>query len=247
MKKITILIFVIILTGCTAPTEKDIICSLLKEYMKERIADFESFEIIDLSNIDSVFTQLMKQDTLIVYANSFYDNQRKKDELAMDINGANARLEELKTYYEEARSQVDYAYLNLSQFLRYDRNGNRVIGPTIQSVENLNRAEKKLKRVVRAMDLERKHVTVLKNQISALQKSDDLISRNVTQFSNSFRPIYLGKGGVLKCRYKDEHGNMQIKIFDILLNNDLDKVIKVEEPSNTEDIEQFILDCRKEE
>lgn len=74
VSKISFIFLWMFLLSCSKPSEKEQVVFLIKEYAKENIADYKSFEIIELSEIDSLFTKLLEQEELLGYMDKFKEN-----------------------------------------------------------------------------------------------------------------------------------------------------------------------------
>ena len=71
------------------------------------------------------------------------------------------------------------------------------------------------------------------------------IYQSSIDFLTSFKPTYLGKGVVLKCEYTDGNGNLQSDRLNVLFDNELITVTKVEKKiGNDEEVKQFMSDCK---
>ena len=71
------------------------------------------------------------------------------------------------------------------------------------------------------------------------------IYQSSIDFLTSFKPTYLGKGVVLKCEYKDGNGNLQLDRLNVLFDNELTTVTKVEKKFvDDEEVKQFMSDCK---
>lgn len=244
-KNILMFILTITIFSCSLSTEKDIAQNLVAKYVKENKPNYESFEIIELSEIDSVFTLLTEQESLKNFAKEFYDNKDKINNISNEIDNTISYLEELEPYYKEARSEVAYAVMSLNQFLGYDQYGNQRIGPTIQSHRNYSIAKRNLNNVSNKMNEARKEVASMKMQLDVLQHINDTIYQCAIDFCNKFKPIYLGKGAIFKCEYKDKNGYLQSNRLKVLFDNELTKIIKVEKKIvNDEEVKQFISECK---
>ena len=121
---------------------------LIKEYAKENIADYKSFEIIELSEIDSLFTKLLEQEEeLLGYMNKFEENITEMQKIRSEIERVNAYLKKMQPFLDDAKSQVSMAFLGLNEHLGYNRYGGEKRGITLNSMGRYEKAQRYLEDV----------------------------------------------------------------------------------------------------
>jgi len=242
-----VIILAISFTSCLKKvTNEDLVRNLINNYAKGNLADYQSFEIIEISNVDSLFTQLINQIEILQYADEYKNTQLNIQKAKEQLTKVNNYLNETRPYLEQAKDNAGMAALRINEFLGYDSYGSKKIGPTLNSISNYNRAEREYKRISNYIKEAQKIHRDLTEQINDLYNNEAIIKDNVKRFCTDFNPTYIGKHVLLKCRLKNEQGDMQIGVYDIILNDSLTQIVSITDTikrSINLDMHDFISFC----
>ncbi len=250
VSKISFIFLWMFLLSCSKPSEKEQVGFLIKEYAKENIADYKSFEIIELSEIDSLFTKLLEQEELLGYMDKFKENITEIQKIKSEIERVNTYLKKMQPFLDDAKSQESRAFLGLNEHLGYNRYGGEKRGVTLNSMGRYEKAQRYLEDVKNKMDEAKSYLNELHTSLDLYKDLNSNICNNTITFCDTFKPQYIGKSGVLKCRYKDNDGSMKLGNYNVLVNDSLTSIINlsISNPDiSTTEIEDFIHLARNNE
>lgn len=239
-----------LIISCSQPTEKELVENLIIQYAKENIADCESFEIVELSEIDSLFTKLLEQEELFGYMDKFKENITEIQKIKSEIERVNVYLKKMQPFLDDAKSQESMAFLGLNEHLGYNRYGGEKRGITLNSMSRYEKAQRYLEDVKNKMGEAKSYLNELHASLNLYKDLNSNICNNTIVFCDTFKPRYIGKSVVLKCRYKDNDGNMKLENYNVLVNDSLTSIINlsISNPDiSTTEIEDFIHLARNNE
>lgn len=235
-----------ILPSCTTKTDKEIISDLIIEYAKKNIPDYESFEIVELSEWDSVYTELFKDNAIREYASScekIISNITASKEKLVKIDDY---LEKLKPYLKQAESNELSAYFGMNEHLGYNQYGGERRGVTMRGLNNYNRAKDELEKLKKYKSEAQTMKKQTEQQLRELIEQENNIKEKVKMFCSNWEKQYLGKSTLLKCRFKNKEGNLELGVYDVLCNDSLTRVVSVTdtiERNRFIDLKGFISYC----
>lgn len=250
VSKISFIFLWMFLLSCSNPSEKEQVSFLIKEYAKQNVADYKSFEIIELSEIDSFFTKLLEQEELIGYMDKFKENITEIQKIKSEIERVNAYLKKMQPFLDDAKSQESRAFLGLNEHLGYNRYGGEKRGITLNSMGRYEKAQRYLEDVKNKMGEAKSYLNELHTSLNLYKDINSNICNNAITFCDTFKPQYIGKSVVLKCRYKDNDGSMKLGDYNVLVNDSLTSIINlsISNPNiSTTEIEEFIHLARNNE
>lgn len=239
-----------LIISCSQPTEKELVENLIIQYAKENIADCESFEIVELSEIDSLFTKLLEQEELFGYMDKFKENITEIQKIKSEIERVNVYLKKMQPFLDDAKSQESMAFFGLNEHLGYNRYGGEKRGITLNSMSRYEKAQRYLEDVKNKMGEAKSYLNELYASLNLYKDLNSNICNNTIVFCDTFKPRYIGKSVVLKCRYKDNDGNMKLENYNVLVNDSLTSIINlsISNPDiSTTEIEDFIHLARNNE
>lgn len=237
-----------ILSGCKAKSDKEIISELILEYAKKNIPDYESFEIVELSEWDSVYTELYKDNAIRDYAsscNNILSNITSSKEKLQKINNY---LEELKPFLKQAESNELSAFFGMNEHLGYNQYGGERRGVTMRGLNNYSRAKDELEKLKKYKSEAQTMKKQTEQQLKELIEQEKNIKDEVRMFCSNWEKQYLGKSTLLKCRFKNKEGNLDLGVYDVLCNDSLTKVISVTDTTERNrfvDLKGFISYCNQ--
>ena len=100
------------------------------------------------------------------------------------------------------------------------------------------------------MDEAKSYLNELHTSLNLYKDLNSDICNNTITFCDTFKPQYIGKNVILKCRYRDNDGNMKLENYNVLVNDSLTSIINlsVSNPDiSTTEIEDFIHLARNNE
>lgn len=250
VSKISFIFLWMFLLSCSKPSEKEQVVFLIKEYAKENIADYKFFEIIELSEIDSLFTKLLEQEELLGYMDKFKENITEMQKIKSEIERVNAYLKKMQPFLDDAKSQESMAFLGLNEHLGYNRYGGEKRGITLNSMGRYEKAQQYLEDVKNKMGEAKSYLNELHASLNLYKDLNSKICNNTIAFCDTFKPRYIGKSVVLKCRYKDNDGSMKLGNYNVLVNDSLTSItnLSISNPDiSTTEIEDFIHLVRNNE
>jgi len=84
------------------------------------------------------------------------------------------------------------------------------------------------------------------NRYRGLLQQEQAIKDEVKVFCSNWKKQYIGKSIQMKCRLKNNEGNMDIEVYDVLCNDSLSSIINVADTTERhsfDDVKKFILHC----
>ena len=155
---------------------------MIKEYAKENIADYKSFEIIELSEIDSLFTKLLEQEELLGYMDKFKENITEIQKIKSEIERVNTYLKKMQPFLDDAKSQESRAFLGLNEHLGYNRYGGEKRGVTLNSMGRYEKAQRYLEDVKNKMDEAKSYLNELHTSLDLYKDLNSNICNNTITF-----------------------------------------------------------------
>lgn len=230
-------------------TDNERVSELLLEYAKKNVPDYNSFEIVELSNLDSAYTEIFKED--FIHQRAILYN-----EIINNIKSSQNEIRKLDNYISDIQSKIDDCWSD------YGLKCSIVIGKTMNGwnrywtqetsegrayVSNiLNTIGKLGEKGGKAQAKKKEEEKRLKESI----KQKRTIENEIKTYSTNWEKQYIGKSVQAKCRLKNEEGNMCILVYDVLCNDSLSNIISVIdtiERHSFNEIEKFIIHCNEQQ
>ncbi|MBQ8266108.1 MAG: hypothetical protein IJY95_05845 [Bacteroides sp.] len=249
MITVSIFIYFCSCTTDSTKTDKEKITDLIMEYAKNNVADFESFEIIELSDWDSTYTEISRENVIHNYVKSYGEVISNIEASQNEIQRINKYLVEIDEYIEQAKLNLEKIFYRIGDVVGYSSIGSKIRwGDTIEGMNTIKRANQEVDKLNQyksdALTL-RKHE---ENRQRELIQQERAIKEEVKVFCSNWEKKYIGKSIQMKCRLKNNNGYMNIKIYDVLCNDSLSNIINVADTTERhsfDNVKNFILHCYK--
>lgn len=238
--------FLILCISCAKSPEKKT-AILLKEYAKANIADYESFEVMELDSVKEKFSDLYDEQILVEYLNM---SLAYKD----SIKNADSQIREIYDYicecqYMLKRAKHVSAQAWANQWNTYTTSKNlfswvaaeQASGAADDNVKELEQ------RISDAYSAQWTFVSMKERCIDSLYH----LIINASDYIRDYKPKNLGQGTVAKCRFRGEDGNMRIVVYDVFLNDDITSITSINEQgvktenNQVHEFVQLMLDQRQ--
>jgi len=236
--------------GCSTNserTDKEKITELIMEYAKNNIPDYESFEIIEMLDWDSTYTEISKEKIIHNHAQSYNDVISNIETSKNEIQRINNYLIEVDSYIDQAlENRLNVMMTMGNEVYGYDKYGNPKRGVTMRGLNSLKRANNE---VAKLEKYKSEALTMRKqeeNRYRGLLQQEQAIKDEVKVFCSNWKKQYIGKSIQMKCRLKNNEGNMDIEVYDVLCNDSLSSIINVADTTERhsfDDVKKFILHC----
>lgn len=240
---VSLFLISLLLANCTEKTPQNKIKDLIVEHAKQNIPDFDSFEIVELSEPDSVFSNITENKKIMEYAVEFENALMRIDELDIEIKNSYSKLKNMEDYERKAERQ-DKA---ISARLIFGRTSN---SEQILLLSRLNEIGAEIGEIQSLIKGFKSRISQLKTMKNEIETKNNKIIREVDNMCKVFTPQYLGLSANLKCRYKDRNGNMQLQDHHVLLSDSLTHIINitpfVTDSTNINELKAFIDVCKME-
>lgn len=257
MNKINVFVLatmLLVFSGCgdnnrPPKTDKDKITELIMEYVKNNIPDYESFEIIEISDWDSTYTEISKEKFIYNYSLSY-------DEVISNIKSSQNELQRINKYLldiepaiKEAQRYLLEVLSNSNKVVGYGQTGvPQIWGNTWEGINSFDRANEEINK----LNKYKSDAQILKrqedNRLRELIKQEQTIKDEIKIFCSNWEKQYLGKTTLLKCRFKNNEGNMNIGVYDVLFNDSLSNIISIADTTerhSSDNLKKFIFFCHK--
>lgn len=223
-----IILFVYSCSSNTIKNDKDKIKELIMEYAKNNVADFESFEIIELSDWDSTYTEISRENVIHDYVKSYGEVISNIEASQNEIQRINKYLVEVDEYIEQAKLNLEKIFYRFGDVVGYTSIGSQIKwGETMEGIRTLERANEEIDKLNQyksdAQTMRRQE----ENRLQGLIRKERTIKEEIKVFCSNWEKQYLGKSTQMKCRFKNEEGNMHIGVYDVLCNDSLSNIINV--------------------
>lgn len=244
---VLIILFVYSCSSNTIKTDKDKITELIMEYAKNNVPDYESFEIIEMSEWDSTYTEISKESIIHNHAQSY-------NEVISQIEASQNEIQRINNYLIEVDSHIEQATLNLEKIfyhagdvVGYSSRGSKIKWiETMEGMRTFERANNEIEKLKRyksdAQSMKQKE----ENHLRGLIGQEQTIKDEVKIFCSNWEKQYIGKSIQMKCRLKNNEGNMNIEVYDVLCNDSLSNIISIADTTERhsfDNVKNFILHC----
>jgi hypothetical protein len=222
---IAIIIAGVVLTffSCSKSDQEKAAC-LLKEHAKTIIADYESFEIIQIDTIREVYSDV-------------YDEKELRDISFMyyyyldSINSMKSIISELNDYIDEnipvledlVRRSNSASWRYLSSF-----SGSSYYNHLTAENDYISIKESGM-RLAKELD---KADAMRKSLQQSVSNCDDtllVLQQRTTDYYYNYKPKYLGRGTTVKCRYRAENANMKLITYKAVFNEDISALVAIKD------------------
>ena len=231
----------------TERTDKDKITELIMEYAKNNVADFESFEIIELSDWDSTYTEISKEKIIHNHVQSYNDVISNIEKSQNEIQRINNYLIEVDSYIEQAlENRLNIMMTMGNEVYGYDKYGNPKRGVTLRGLNSLERANQEVDKLEQYKSDAQTMKKEEENRLRRLIQQKQSIKDEIKIYCSNWEKQYIGKSIQMKCRFKNEEGNMHIGVYDVLCNDSLSNIINVADTTERhafDNVKNFILHC----
>lgn len=233
----------------TVKTDKDKITELVMEYAKNNVPDYESFEIIEMSEWDSTYTEISKENMIHNHAQAY-------KEVISQIEVSQNEIQRINNYLMEVDSHIKQANLNLEKIINhasdivgYSSRGSKIKWiDTMEGMRTFERANNEIEKLKGyksdAQSMKQKE----ENHLRELIGQEQAIKDKVKIFCSNWEKQYIGKSIQMKCRLKNNEGNMNIEVYDVLCNDSLSNIISIADTTQRhtfDNMKDFIMYCYK--
>lgn len=232
----------LVFTSCSKSDQKKA-SDLIKEHAKTTIADYESFEIVQMDSLKKVYSDV-------------YEEQELKDLYSIyhfyldSIENMNRSIRDLNNYIDEnmpvlkdltrRKNTAEWQYLttftqsNVYRHLSAGDNYQRIYDEGMHLAKEIDKA-----------DAMRKSL-----QQSVYNCNDSIFAfrQRTKAFYNDYKPQYLGRGAIVKCRFRGENSNMMLVSYKAIYNDEISELLSIKEVTtgNNQDIKAFVDDIVNE-
>lgn len=231
----------------TIKSDKERITELIMEYAKNNVADFGSFEIIEISDWDSTYTEITRENVIHGYVQSYGEVISNIEASQNEIQRINKYLVEIEGYIEQAKLNLEKIFYRIGDVVGYSSIGSKIRwGDTIEGMRTIERANQEVDKLDQYKSDALTMRTEEENRLRGLIQQKQAIKDEVKVFCSNWKKQYIGKSIQMKCRLKNNEGNMDIEVYDVLCNDSLSCIINVADTTERhsfDDVKKFILHC----
>ena len=234
------------LTNCAEPTLEERAAELINSAAYESVADFESFEIVRLSPLDSTFTKFENSPEVIRIQQACINEEQEAVRVIGELNRVDKYLSETEPLLKQAKRRESYALINLNQVLGYNSYGGKIVGPTMNSSLNYSNACKDVKTLKGYVAEAKTYKKKLLQQLEDTKEKRRAMYGQIKEMHKTFQREYIGQYAELNCRFKNMEKNFEIHSYDIIFNDSITGIIsKTDTVSRAEGRErqQFVKAC----
>jgi hypothetical protein len=196
--------------NCTQKPEKEdneIIADLIMEYARKNVADFASFEIIEISQWDSVHTEMADDKKIVECVLAHESRMSDIEDIKETIQKCDEYVRNLEPLIVEAQNKVS----NTTDTRSYE-----IAKRELHEVMAYEKEAKKLKQEKELDIMEKQNFEI------ALKESGKKVFEG-------WEKQHIGKKVELRFRYKNRRGRMDIGTCDVLCNDSLTEIISVKD------------------
>lgn len=235
------------LSGNSSKTDNEKITDLIMDYAKMNIPDYNSFEIIELLDWDTAYSEIHKD----VY---IHDLVLEYNKILFDIEELQNDIQRLDNYISDIESDIDNIwneyYEKISIVVGRSSDGWSISWGSTSAgqayIRKVFRIVGELNEAISKVQVKRKQEDKCLKELITQKKT---VEDEIKIFSTNWEKQYIGKSAQVKCRFKNEEGNMNIEVYDVLCNDSLSRIISVVdtiERHSFDDVKQFIIHCQEE-
>lgn len=219
---LAIIIGGVVLSSCSNSDQKKV-SNLIMEHARTTIADYESFEIVQMDTIKEVYSNVFEEQELsnLYYAYYYYLDS---------INNMNHNIQYLNSYIKDntpvlndITRRKDAVRVRYYQLFYSGNLGNTFIN-TSNDLEYLKEQEERLSEEIGKAKTMRKK---LQQSINNCNDSLVVFSQKTVDFYNNYESKYLGRGTTFKCRYKGDNSNMVFATYKVVFNDDISEILSI--------------------
>lgn len=210
---------------------------LIKEHAKTTIADYESFEIVQIDTLKEVFSDVYEEQVLSdLYSVYHYylDSIENMNKTILDLN---YYIDENIPILEDLARRTDAAgWRSLTTFTQSNVNNHLSARNDYQSLYD------RAKRLANEMDRADAMRKSLQRDVYNCNDSLSVFRKRTIAFYNNYKPKYLGRGTVVKCRFRGDNSNMMLVSYKAIFNDEISELLSIEEvvSGNKQDIKTFV-------
>lgn len=231
----------------TIKSDKERITELIMEYAKNNVADFGSFEIIEISDWDSTYTEITRENVIHSYIQSYGEVISNIEASQNEIQRINKYLVEIEGHIEQAKLNLEKIFYRIGDVVGYSSIGSKIRwGDTIEGMRTIERANQEVDKLDQYKSDALTMRTEEENRYRGLLQQEQAIKDEVKVFCSNWKKQYIGKSIQMKCRLKNNEGNMDIEVYDVLCNDSLSNIINVADTTERhtfDNVKNFILHC----
>lgn len=233
----------------TVKTDKDKITELVMEYAKNNVPDYESFEIIEMSEWDSTYTEISKENMIHNHAQAYKEVISQIEVSQNEIQRINNYLREVDSHIEQAQMYLLEVMSNSGKVVGYGTTGKpQIWGNTWEGINSLKRATGEVEKMNQYKSDAQAMKRQEENRLKGLIGQEQTIKDKVKIFCSNWEKQYIGKSIQMKCRLKNNEGNMNIEVYDVLCNDSLSNIISIADTTQRhtfDNMKDFIMYCYK--
>lgn len=231
-----VVIFLLALSSCSKSDQKKA-SDLLIEHAKTAIADYESFEIVQMDSLKEVYSDVYEEPELSDLYSIYYLYLDSIKIMERSIRDLDDLIEEYKPVLEDLIRRKNTAeWRCLTTFTQGNVYNHMSARDNYESIYNEGM------RLANEMDKADAMRKSLKKSISNCNDSISAFRQRTIAFYNDYKPQYLGRGTVVKCRFRDENSNMKFISYQAIYNDEISELVSIEEVTagNSQNIMAFV-------
>lgn len=233
----------------TVKTDKDKITELVMEYAKNNVPDYESFEIIEMSEWDSTYTEISKENMIHNHAQAYKEVISQIEASQNEIQRINNYLMEVDSHIEQANLNLEKIIYHASDIVGYSSRGSKIKWiDTMEGMRTFERANNEIEKLKGYKSDAQAMKQKEENHLRELIGQEQTIKDKVKIFCSNWEKQYIGKSIQMKCRLKNNEGNMNIEVYDVLCNDSLSNIISIADTTQRhtfDNMKDFIMYCYK--
>lgn len=219
---LAIIIGGIVLSSCSKSDQKKA-SNLIMAHARTTIADYESFEIVQMDTIKNVYSNVYEEQKIsnLYYAYYYYLDS---------INNMNQNIQYLSSYIKDntpvlndITRRKDAVRVRYYQLFYSGNLGNTFIN-TSNDLQYLEDQEKRLSDEIGKAKTMRKK---LQQNINNCNDSMAVFCQRTVDLYNNYESKYLGRGTTIKCRYKGDNSNMMFATYKVVFNDDITELLSI--------------------
>ena len=219
---LAIIIGGVVLSSCSNSDQKKA-SNLIMEHARTTIADYESFEIVQMDTIKEVYSNVYEEQELSNLYNAYYYYLDSISNMNQSIQYLNSYIKDNTPVLNDLTRRKDAAYYRYYQLFLSGNLGNSFINASNDYQYLKDEEERLSNEISKAKTMRKRYQQSVNNCNDALS----VFCQNTIDFYNNYEPQYLGLGTIVKCRYKGENSNMMFATYKVIFNDDISEILSI--------------------
>lgn len=232
-----ILVGGLVFSSCSKSDQKKA-SDLIMDHAKTTIADYESFEIVQMDTIKEVYSDVYEEQELIDLYNSYYYYLDSINDMNQEIKYLDSYIKKTANVLMDLERKKEAAYYRYNELLLVGYSWSTYMN----AKNNYDELDAESQELFSGFKNAQARKEKLEKNIKNCNEVIAMLSSRTIDFNNNYKPYYLGRGTIMKCRYKGENSNMMFATYKVIFNDDISELLSIKYVSdeNYQNIKTFV-------